>query len=340
MSNCAFCGAELMELEKQIDAGVCLSCQNKQYHTIENENGCHLALFICCAAFDIPCVPEVCPEDIAQQNGEQWETYLKILLNNGIIGGENAPSFSNGVCNIRRLFGKNLTEQDFARYIATEQERIEKLPGTPEQRQRWGVEDRYTTDEYDALDRMFSNRLASYQGQTITDQMIYTLEEVVKWQLAADKARRRRNMKDATDCLKAIDVLLASEAMRKRDEKRETFRPDAWISVLERSGLMKENDFLPFEELKDKMADIMRGKGYKQTLDAAHQLEMNIINNARRNADQPLVYELPEEMEIHDELDEFAKEENEQEKRAKKYAQLSPVRIERKNKKRDHDAAK
>ena len=57
---------------------------------------------------------------------------------------------------------------------------------------------------------------------------------------------------------------------------------------------MKDGDFLSIPEMQNELIKVMRGKGYKQTLDAAHQLEMNIINNARKNADQPIVYELPE----------------------------------------------
>lgn len=94
---------------------------------------------------------------------------------------------------------------------------------------------------------------------------------------------------------------------------------------------MKDGDFLSIPEMQNELIKVMRGKGYKQTLDAAHQLEMNIINNARKNADQPIVYELPEYMEVTDELQEFEKEESEEEKRAKRYAQLSTVRIDKKN---------
>ena len=76
----------------------------------------------------------------------------------------------------------------------------------------------------------------------------------------------------------------------------------------------------------------MKGKGYEQTLDAVYQLEMNIINNARRNEDLPTIFELPAEMEIKDNLGEFALEESEEEKDAKNYAKLTKVRIEKKPK--------
>lgn len=71
----------------------------------------------------------------------------------------------------------------------------------------------------------------------------------------------------------------------------------------------------------------MRGKGYDQSLDAIHQLEMNIVNNARRNEDKQTLYELPSDMEITDELGEFSKKEGEEEKAAKAYAQLTKVRF-------------
>lgn len=331
MNDCIFCGKQLSEKEETIGCGICIDCQSKHFSKLEEENGCHLAIFICCAAYDIPCKPLLCPIDLVNFDGNRWEKYIDILFENGELGGKTEKTFFSGVCDIRRVFGKNLSESDFARYISVEQERIGKLPGTPEQREKWGMEDGYTSEEYDALDRMYESRLNGFRGQTITEQMIYTLEEVAKWQLVSDKARRASNTKEALDALKAVDNLLASEAMRKKDEKQvENFRPDAWIDAFEKSGLMKDGDFLSISEMQNELIKVMRGKGYKQTLDAAHQLEMNIINNARKNADQPIVYELPEYMEVTDELEEFEKEESEEEKRAKRYAQLSTVRIDKK----------
>ena len=95
---------------------------------------------------------------------------------------------------------------------------------------------------------------------------------------------------------------------------------------------MKDGDFLSFEETENTLIKILKGKGYEQTLDAIYQLEMNILNNSRRNEDLPLLYELPENMQIKDHLGEFAATEGQEEKDAKAYAKLAKVRIEKKEK--------
>lgn len=155
--------------------------------------------------------------------------------------------------------------------------------------------------------------------------------KVAKSNVIYDHLMRQGLVKMALDVQKNIDLLLASEQMRKKDEKPiANFTPDAWIDALEKSGLMQDGQFLPLSEIEDAMIAIMRGKGYEQTLDCAHQLELNIINNAKRNADQPVIFELPQNMRITDELGEFESEESEEEKQAKADTHLTAVRFENK----------
>ena len=54
----------------------------------------------------------------------------------------------------------------------------------------------------------------------------------------------------------------------------------------------------------------------------------------RRNADLMQLIDLPEELEVVDEYGEFSAEETEQEKEAKKYADLTKLKFEKKTTKR------
>ena len=331
---CSICGMPLTEENSRENAYTCLECENKRFKQLEEANGTSIALFLMCGMVNLPLEPLLLPYKFAESEGNKWESYYNILKEKGKLEKHGKlRSFTDGVCDIREIFGSKMSYTDFSAYVETQQELINEQEGTEEQRERWGIEDGYTTEDYNALDRMLGNRLAGFKGQTITDQMEYTLEEVAKWSLVADKLRRKGDIKGAMDALKAIDTLLASECLRKKDEKPlENYRPDAWIEAFEKSGLMKDGDFLPLEELESQLIEVMKGKGYDQTLDAVYQLEMNIVNNARRNEDLPTIFELPAEMEIKDELGEFVKEESEEEKDAKNYANLTKVRIEKKQK--------
>lgn len=332
---CSMCGTPLTEENSRENAYTCWDCENRRFKQIEEANGTCIALWALCGMVNLPLEPLILPDKFAESEGDgKWERYCELLKEKGKIEKHGKlRGFADGVCDIREIFGSKMSYTDFSAYVEAQQELVAEQEGTEEQRERWGIEDGYTTEDYNALDRMLGNRLAGFKGQTITEQMEYILCEVAKWSLVADKLRRKGDIKGATDALKAGETLLASECLRKKDEKPlENYRPDAWIDAFEKSGLMQDGDFLPLEELENKLIEVMRGKGYDQTLDAVYQLEMNIVNNARRNEDLPTIFELPAEMEIKDELGEFAKEESEEEKDAKNYANLTKVRIEKKPK--------
>ena len=104
-----------------------------------------MAIFMACAAFSIPCEPLVCPIDLTNYEGDKWARYIELLEENGKLkSGNRVRTFFDGETNIRMIFGRELSEKNFARYIAAEQERIESLEGTETQRERWGVADKYT----------------------------------------------------------------------------------------------------------------------------------------------------------------------------------------------------
>lgn len=336
---CSICGTPLTEENSRENAYTCLECESKRFKQLEEKNGTHIALFLMCGMVNLPLEPMIIPADFADFEGNKWQEYCNLLKdNNKLEKNGKIRGFLDGKSDIRQIFGREMNYTDFSGYVAHEQEKIDELEGTEEQREKWGTGKLWSKTEmtshiYDELDRQYENRAASYKGQTITPQMEDTLIKVAKFNTVIDILMEEGDSKTILDIQKTVDNLLASEQMRKKDEKPiETFALDAWIVALEKSGLMKDGDFLTFEETENALIKILKGKGYEQTLDAIYQLEMNILNNARRNEDLPLLYELPENMQVKDHLGEFATKEGQEEKDAKAYAKLAKVRVEKKEK--------
>jgi hypothetical protein len=320
---------------------LCISCEQSQFNSLAQTEGKHIALFHTCASLNVACLPivlEDCQDEFSQSN-EAWILYINKLAEKkqdtkrGKILG-----FADGLTSLAQCFGKDLDHKDFVAYITKEREKIlkqAKLAGTEIQQEKWGKVPIYkglpmTQELYDELDMLYENRAEGLKGTTITPQIDYTLMTVAKNMAIYNHLLRNGLIKPAQDLYKNIDAMLASEELRKKDEKPiANFAPDAWVDAFERAGLMQDGQFLTLPEIEDAMIKIMRGKGYNQTLDAAHQLELNILNNARKNADQQTIFELPEDMRINDELGEFAETESDEEREAREYAQLTPVRFEK-----------
>lgn len=309
----------------------CIECEQKRFSKLENEMGAHLALYAMCMSTDTPFFPLLLPppHELAQVN-EKWKFYNDQLREKGFYEkNEKILNFFDGGTNILKLFGRNLSDKETAAYIASEQERLATTAGTDEQRRRWGVEDKYTQSDYDELDRMYESRRNTLRGVTITDQMEYTLQEAAKWQLVADKMRRRNNVSGATNALKTVDMLLKSECLRKTDEKPvEALRIDALVTALEDAGLMEDGEFLTYDETVEALRDnLIKSHKYDYSLDVADQVILDIINSMRANADMAALVELPEEYAAEDAYGEFLEEETEREKAAKRYAGLTKVSI-------------
>lgn len=333
--RCAKCGDYLTEENSRGSGAYCIDCESNLFTKLEEKNGCHIALFLVCAATDTYFNPFIIPEDFAEYDGNKWLTYCELLEEDKQKAKtKKEKTFFDGETDIRRIFGRNLSEEDLGKYIRIETARLERLVGTEEQRERWGVEDDYTEEDYNALDRMYKNRLDNFRGQTLTDQMEYTLQEAAKWQLMADKLRRGHDIKGATDALKAVDKLLESECLRKKDEKpMEEVRIDALIVALEKMGLMENGQLLTYDETVKVLQDkFIKSKKYDYSLDTADQMILDIFNTMRGNADMSPLLDLPEESLLEDRYGEFEETETEKEKEAKKYIGLTPIDKARRNK--------
>lgn len=344
ITRCHCCGVELSsdncrevssEFSQSGLSPYCVECESRIYSRFAQTQGKYHALLSACSAFNTPLKPILLDGVNLDEEPDAWLTYATLLAESGqdrkngkLLG------FADGVTTLWDLFGKKLGEPDFEKRIAFEKDKLKKQIGTEEQIERWGTLAIYkglnwTNELYAECDRQLHNRLESLKGITITAQVENTLMLVCKNSVIYDHLMRQGLVKQALDVQKSIDLALSSEQLRKKDEKPiANFTPDAWIDAFEKAGIMKDGQFLPMSEIEQAMIRIMKGNGYPQTLDAAYQFEMNIIKNAARNGDQPIPFELPSDMKIDDSLDEFAAEETEEEKAARNYANLTPVRFE------------
>lgn len=330
--KCQICGAELDEDNTVGSSLVCIDCQCKQFNRIEEENGTHLAIFICCAAFNIPCIPGVCPAEILQEKENHWGIYVEELYKSGkLFSGDKAKTFFSGVCDIRKVFGRDLSEKDFARYIAAEQAKIEKLVGTSEQRARWGAEDLckdypMTQAMYDELDEKYDLWMERYKGVS-SPQLEQNIITICKRNMLSEYLLRTGDYTGAKTVQKMVDDLMSSEQMRKKDEKPvESLRIDALVTALENAGLMESGDLLPYDELIEALRDnFIKVPKYDYSLDVVDQVIADIYNSMRANADQEIVTEIPSSLKPVDAYGEFASKPTEEERKKMRFAGLTPV---------------
>lgn len=356
---CHRCGAELTE-ENSREASdahsitgisaFCIDCEQKMFDEIAPANGKMLALFACCMAFDVPCKPLVLDGVDWERQKQSWKYYLQRLTEAGANKrGERVLTFSDGERDIIRIFGKEMTEKSFAKYILYERARVERQEGTPEQRERWGTEPIWrgldmTTSVYDALDNEYETRLKSFSGQTLTAQQDDTLRKVAKLNVTFSHLMRNGQSKQAAEVQKMVDTMLASEQMRKRDEKPvEAYSYDTQVVALERAGLMEKGKFLDLEGIQKAIFEkFLKSPKYDYSLDVGDQSLRAMYNTMRANADLFIPTDTPEELELEDEYGEFAAEETEEERDNKRFAGMTKIAFDRsgKGKKTDNKASK
>lgn len=335
---CSICGEELTKKNSREFATACYDCQTAHFQRLEEQNGSSVALFLACGAFNVPLEPLILPDDFFASTDEHWRAYLDLLEKSGKAEKNGVyREFFEGVCDLRRIFGAELSQRDLAKYISHEKARLAALPGTEEQRETWGIGELYkgfpmTAEVYADLDRRYASRLADFKGQTLSLQQKDALIKVCKWNATIDFLMTVGNVDTAQKLQKMVQTELESEQMRRKDEKPvEELRIDGLVLALEESGLMESGELLPYDELVEVLRDHhIKSKKYDYSLDVADQVILDIYNSMRANADMLMVTELPEEMELEDAYGEFDPEETEQEKRNKRYAGLTKVSFSKK----------
>ena len=168
--TCAFCGV-LKSPDEYADRAngkslCCLECESKRFQRIEAESGLHLALYACCAAFDVPFLPLIIAKDDnkIEEAEDKWLYYLNLLSKKGFYEKDGKIlTFFDGGTNILKLFGRQFEDRTTANYVAEELKRLSSFAGKPEQRAKWGTaalmnKTPMTQEIYDALDGMYETR--------------------------------------------------------------------------------------------------------------------------------------------------------------------------------------
>ena len=322
---------------------LCLSCEEELFERLSETQGRAFGLFYTCAATDTivaPIVLQDCMEAFNNEENGGWLVYVKALdEKKANVKRGRVLGFADGITDIRKTLGRELSQKDFAAYIASE---MKKRPvGTEEQRERWGTEPLYepqgikgcmipmTQEVYDALDRVYDTRVSAFKGQDLTPQQLSVLVRVSKKEVIADFLMRKGFTKAAAEMEKSISAMLADENMRPKDKKPvEELRIDALVLALEEAGLMENGDLLTYDELVEVLRDrFIKSPKYEYSLDVADQTLLFIINAMRQNADLPPMMELPSDLAAEDEYGEFEPEETEREKENKRYLGITKVNI-------------
>jgi hypothetical protein len=303
----------------------CIECEEKFYDRQAETNGSHIALYNTCGAFNVPFFPEMLPDvkDFLAIE-DRWIFYNELIderihTNRGVLG------YFDGETDILRLFGEKLSQSDTAKFVQFSREAEANLPGTAEQRERWGTRDLYAglevSDEvYKSLDRRLEKKLERYRNYTDAQQYENILK-LCKYDETEDFLLSMGFTQDAQRIQKMREELMASEEMRRKDEKaQEAMRVDALVVAMETQGLMKDGKFLKFDELID-VFDKRFFKAKKgHSTDAVDQMIADYYNTTRKNAGLESALILPSELQVDDVNDEFDEEMSAEEKEAYRYA--------------------
>lgn len=317
--DCIVCRKEITEDINVYDMPTCRRCQRKMFLKFKEENGVHMAIYFMCGMNNVVCVPKLA---IDLQGTDVWFKYLDKLCEAQRIG----EGFFEGTTNFRMIFGRKLTETDFAKYVAAEEAEKSKLPGTEEQRQKWGVEDDFTTEAYNEFDRQYNIKISSYSGVTVTDQMEDTIRKVCVWNWRINQYLKQNDVENAKKLLAMVETVLSSEQMRKKDEKpQEQFTIDAQISALEKAGFVEQGKFKGLEDTAKAIRELLKTPKSDFPLDAVDQMILINQNAFRANAELALENYLPEEQRIEDEWEEFPNTESEDYEERKKFIGLLSI---------------
>lgn len=307
---------------------------NDLFLRIAEVEGPSMALWNSCIAANIPFVIADLP-DVEKTKDKTWEKYIdKLIAEGDDKRGARDAEWLDGITDIRWAFGSKMSNSDFAAAISAEKTRLSKLPGTREQRRRWGEKGNgvpFTTRDYDRMDELFDAYAADYKASGLTQRQEQALYRYVKNIFLADRAGEEGDSKAAQAFIKNADIIMAGEAMRAKDEKpMEGFRFDACIRAMEDAGLMEDGHFLSYEDTCRAIWNLVHPEGnprYGYSLDVADQVLLNWENNMRKNSGRSEVFELPPEMKTYDDYGEFEPEETEEEKVLKAQMDLSKVRF-------------
>ena len=267
---------------------------NERFLDLAGIVGGDIALFCFCGYFNLPL-------DMGEET-QDWDGYCERLKRK-----PGAPSFIDGETDIEEVMEKSATE--WYRWRLTWGE------GNPD--------NPYTAQDYRFLDALFKTYSARLEaGGGMDAQQEDTLRDCCKSRLLADKSRAlgtKEGVEIYTKLNKTIQDNLSSENLRRKDAKPiETPRVDGFVAALQRKyGVGMELSLNQACEIYHKW---QRSMHYPETLDAAEQATMAIINTTRANNDMPELPEMPKDVKaLENYQSEFEVIPNEMEDEAYKY---------------------
>lgn len=295
--------------------------QQRRYNELEQETSTDLAYFYCCIAFDVPFAPEAVPKD---EGMDKWVQYLKNLARIPRYLDRNGKylGFLAGKTNILDIFGDTLDVGRFRDALE------DGKPGTPEQRELWGIGPKkhpYTDEDYDELDRTYKILASDLEKSGgVSAKQEWVLRRCATRNLEMKRCEDIGAWEKVTKIQASIQKDLESEQLRKKDAKPvEDFRLDSLADALEKAGLMRDGKWCS----PDEAFEIFFGRppAYPYTRDAADQMILINENRMRNNDGLPELGILPDEMRLVDDLGEFAQEQSPREVAA--YEKLGLVKM-------------
>ena len=315
---CSICGKPLTDENSRENAYTCLDCENKRFKQLEEANGTSIALFLMCGMVNLPLEPLILPYKFAEKEGNKWGVYCNLLKEKGKLEKHGKlRGFTDGVCDIREIFGSKMSYTDFSAYVEAQQELINEQEGTEEQREQWGTRPLWqkldlTTDLYNELDRRFDAKISRYKGITIDEVLSDTLKKLCRLELVQEYLISIGDVTSFDKIQKSIDSIQAAEQLRKKDEKPiENFKIDAQIKALEDAGLVEDGKFFDFDTTRKKLLNLTKSTKYNYPLDMVDQMIFGIKNNMMANANALMATELSPDLVFEDTNNEFEKKESE-----------------------------
>lgn len=326
---CQMCG-EVKDADSFYDrphglSPYCIECEQKFYDRQAEANGSHIALYNTCGAFNVPFFPEMLPDVKEFLEIEDRWVFYNGLIDERIHTPNGVLDYFDGETDIFRLFGEKLSQSDTAKFIAYSREAEAKLPGTAKQRDTWGTRELYAglemTDEvYKSLDNRLRKKIERYKNYTDAQQYENILK-LCKYDEMEDYLLSQGFTQDAQRIQKMREELMASEEMRRKDEKaQEAMRVDALVVAMETQGLMKDGKLLTFDELLNKFDEKFFKAKKGHSTDAVDQMIADYYNVTRKNAGLETALVLPAELRVEDINDEFDDFMSDEEKTAYRYA--------------------
>lgn len=312
----------------------CRDCQQKQFEDFADNTSPAFAYFLCCAAYNLPFIPECMPSGAYDVDEMTWLMYLENLEQSDwrYKDDREPAAFVDGMTDLGVLFGGKIDARTKFSYGVSMEGAASKMPGTKAQRRKWGTNADYTTEDYKELDRLYSIHAAGRMENGIDEELDHNLREISKLDLEYTKAMGRKEFENAKKIAAIRSQFMADNLMRKRDEAPVApIKLDTLADALERAGYMKNGDLLGYDELLEKL----RGDQphYPMSHDYLDYVMREWVNCTKRNMGVAESDELPYELQIKPLYGEFDSGMSKVERNTLKELGLPPMQYEKKPKK-------